>query len=187
MHTISRFSILLLLLGLGVTACEQESATTPTNPSPVAKGARSPCGFETIPTGFDPLSGVPTSYAFKFYLCEVVPKRQNWWWYELELGRQMVATLPRTVVDDFRVIPTDARELRANAILLRFAKNALVMQQYQESRFMNRTTFTLPRNLVLTNAQQQAMGLRGNTVLAGAYPVIYDSVRQTYNAVLFTQ
>jgi hypothetical protein len=186
MKTIIRFSSLLLLLGLLSTACERDDSTPPTTRSPSAKAARSPCGFDALPARYDVETGQVTKHTFKFYLCEEVPKRETWSWYDLDLTRDMVKTIPEYAIDDLRLTTTSRTfESTVNAVLFRFAANAIVLQHYQESQFVNPTSFTLTANLVLSPEQQQTLGLRSNTVLAGLYPVIYNPVTNTYNAVLF--
>lgn len=67
-----------------------------------------------------------------------------------------------------------------------FALNERIagLQFYQEDGFFRDGTFYLEENLVLDAETSKELGLQGNVVKAGKYPVIMNKENGTFNAIL---
>ncbi|MHA7055602.1 hypothetical protein ACWGOQ_0000165 [Aquimarina sp. M1] len=58
------------------------------------------------------------------------------------------------------------------------------LQFYQDEGFLRDNTFYLEENLVLDAETSKALGLHGNVIKAGTYPVIINEENKTFNAIL---
>ncbi|MBQ4822093.1 hypothetical protein [Aquimarina sp. MMG016] len=79
-------------------------------------------------------------------------------------------------------------DVRQGAIPFAMNEAVLGLQFYEENRLLSSNgkdyIYTLKQDLVLDKESVEQLGLRGNVVKAGEYPVVFNRENKTFNALL---
>lgn len=200
MYLSVRIWLIVVLAGLLSTACQNEEAkVTPVETSSV-KSADASCFivlyYHTITPNYRNL-WVGTNYcqyAPGFICVKTYRVIRHICWLNFDYLKDVCLSCPYDIYKrlPWEVFPDFRQGLEVNpavrwsdqAAYFPISRGVIGIQFYAESSVINKQSFTLRSDLVLSAEMQKELGVVGQKIPAGTYPVSFNEKSKTYNAIV---
>lgn len=200
LHFPLRICLVVLLAGVLSTACQDEKTTvSPVQSSSSIQSADASCFiyiyFHTVTPNYKnswatsgcqywPGAFCMKTYRLIKYICWI-----NWDWFKdvcLSCPYDIYKRLPREVIPDFRqgLEANPAIRWSDQAAYFPITKGTIGIQFYAANQFLTSQSFTLKSELILSTEMQQQLGVVGQKIPAGTYPVAFNEKTKTFNAIV---